>query len=294
MDLHQLQAELQGYADDPTLRQETRLSERSKALALVALIQQVARLQRQQPEFSVLKLQALALQQQLEAVNQRLYQQVRHGIQSGSYRGDALRQLCRQYVENPLTAPETLYFGYDGLDDLLSGVLALEVVPQLTQALEPEMVHYERTPMRAILAMVERIDFASQSVFYDLGSGLGEVAIFVHLLTNVPSKGVEFEASFCRQAQQSAQQLGLSGVTFLPADARTVDYSDGSIFFMFTPFYGSILQTVLTRLEQQAQQRPITLCTFGPCTLTIAKQPWLYSRDGSGDHEFKLAIFHSR
>jgi hypothetical protein len=105
---------------------------------------------------------------------------------------------------------------------------------------------------------------------------------------------VEFEASFCQRAQHTAQQLGVTGATFLHADARTVDYGDGAIFFMFTPFYGAMLQTVLDQLHHQAQQRPITLCTYGPCTLTVAKQAWLHNPDSSGDHEFKLAIFHSR
>lgn len=294
MNLQQLQAELNESINDATLLRESRLGERNKALALVALIQRIAPSQRHQPGFSLLHHQARALQQQLEAVNQQLYQSVRSRIQSGIYRGAALQQLCRQYTEDPSTAPGMLYFGYDGLDDLISGALSVDSTPQPTQALEPEMVHYERTPMRAILAMVQRIHFAPESVFYDLGSGLGEVAIFVHLLTGVPSKGVEFDGRFCQQAQQTAQQFGLTDVTFIHADARALTYSDGTIFFMFTPFYGAIMQTVLMRLEQHARQRPITICTYGPCTLAVAKQSWLHSPDGSGDHEFKLAVFHSK
>jgi hypothetical protein len=74
-------------------------------------------------------------------------------------------------------------------------------------------------------------------------------------------------------------------------DAREADYAGGTVFFMFTPFVGSMLQAVLDRLYREAKRRPIRVCTFGPCTLEVAKQPWLKSMDGNADHEFKLAVF---
>jgi hypothetical protein len=189
--------------------------------------------------------------------------------------------------------PTALYFKPDALDLWVSGLLRLEQGPTSNQLLAPGMIHYERTPARAILALVERAPFTSQTVFYDLGSGLGEVPILVHLLTGVQTKGVEIEVEFCRYAQQQIALLNLADVTILNADARTADYGDGDIFFMFTPFYGAVLQEVLERLQQQSRQRAITLCTYGPCTPVVAQQPWLGLTAGSVNHEFALAIFRS-
>jgi hypothetical protein len=82
-------------------------------------------------------------------------------------------------------------------------------------------------------------------------------------------------------------------VTFVNADAREADYADGTVFFMFTPFKGAILDAVLARLEQEARERPIVVCTYGSCTLYVAEQAWLNSVDDNADHEFKLAVFDS-
>jgi hypothetical protein len=83
----------------------------------------------------------------------------------------------------------------------------------------------------------------------------------------------------------------LTGVEYLNVDARDADYAAGTVFFMFTPFVGSMLQAVLDRLYLESKKRAIRVCTFGPCTLEVAKQPWLKSLDDNAGHEFKLAIF---
>ena len=88
---------------------------------------------------------------------------------------------------------------------------------------------------------------------------------------------------------------GLLQVTALPepVHALTAAYHDGTIFFMFTPFTGQMLHTVLSRLETEGRKRPITLCTYGTITLAVAQQPWLQCLDGTRLHQFKLAVFKS-
>lgn len=295
MDGLQLAQEFERYRSDRTLLAEVHLEQRAQALAHISLMQEVARRQRDWPGWPSLLEAASVLQAQINRVNQALFQSVRYQIQQGDCRGKDLAQLLRRFTATPSVAdPTTRYYQPDGLDHLISGVLALATGPGPQAPLPPGMVHYERTPARAILALVERVPFPPQSVFYDLGSGLGEVPILVHLLTGVQTKGVEIEADFCRFAQQQIANLQLSGVTILNADARTLDYRDGDIIFMFTPFYGTVLQAVLDRLQQQAQQRPLTLCTYGPCTPHVAQQPWLTPFADSLSHEFTLALFRSK
>ena len=55
----------------------------------------------------------------------------------------------------------------------------------------------------------------------------------------------------------------------------------GTLFYLYTPFAGSILRAVLAALAAQARQRPIRVCTFGPCVRTIAQERWLDPEDGA-------------
>jgi SAM-dependent methyltransferase len=156
------------------------------------------------------------------------------------------------------------------------------------------MVFYQPTPAHIVLALVDKANIGSQDVFYDLGSGLGQVCILVNLLTGVKSKGVEFEPAFCDYARQCASRLNVSNVEFINQDARDTDYADGTIFFMYTPFKDKLLDQVLQKLESEAQKHSIRICTFGSCSQTVLRQSWLkcVQQDFAGDHEF--AIFEVR
>ena len=138
------------------------------------------------------------------------------------------------------------------------------------------MVYYQKTPARVVLELVEKSQLTNEDVFFDLGAGLGQTAILVHLLTGLAAHGVEFEPAFCAYAENCARSLHLSDVNFIHADARHADYSEGTIFFMFTPFMGEILQDVLDILIKQSEKRKIKIINFGPCTAQIALQSWLH------------------
>ena len=66
------------------------------------------------------------------------------------------------------------------------------------------MIYYQKTPARIIFELIKRADFQPGDVFYDLGSGFGQVTMLVNLLTSVVSKGVEFEPAYCKYAKSRA------------------------------------------------------------------------------------------
>lgn len=295
MDLQELQAELADYLTDATLLAEVNLWRRAEALDFITFLHDVLRMERQRtPAVQTLHQEAKQLQEQLTAVNMRLFQQVRTAVQSGVLTGAAFRHYLNQFTDYTPNHGDHVYMSYDGLDVLLDGLFQLKTAPAATLATTVEMVHCEETPARVLLDLVDHTPLTSADVFYDLGSGLGQVVLLVHLLTGVRAKGVEIEPAFCTFAQQQAQSLGLTEVAFINSDARTADYSDGTLFFMFTPFRGQLLQSVLDRLQQEAQQRPIRLCTFGSCSPRVADQPWLRPVTPDARHEYKLVIFESR
>ncbi len=293
MELAALQAEFAALQSDPALLLETNLQGREQALDYIRFVGEIAQI-RSDAGVAALHQKTLTLQADLEQINAQLFARIRSKIQAGAYTRQTLRQQFDQFTTYRPGDPGQAHLGYDGLDILLGGLFESEPPPQASQPLSAEMVHYEPTPARAILALIDRLSVGPTDVFYDLGSGLGQIAMTVNLLTGSKTKGVELETNFCTYAQHCAQQLGLANIEFINADAQVADYTDGTVFYLFTPFKGSLLQTVLDRLAQIAQTRPIKVCTFGPCTLAVARQSWLRSLDNNANHEFKLAIFESR
>jgi precorrin-6B methylase 2 len=135
------------------------------------------------------------------------------------------------------------------------------------------------------LELVEAARLTEADIFFDEGSGLGQVAILVHLLRGSAAKGIEIEPAYCGYARACAAELGLSRVEFLEADAREADYSAGTVFFMYTPCEGKMLEDALARLRSQAG-KGARLFTYGPCTAEVARLGWhrLDPRSGVGEN----------
>jgi len=276
--VQEIHADLHRLEQQDTLLVEANFVERVQALDRLALrvlerIENVQYVHGYHKELASLYRRAERLWQRLEAVNAQLFRRLREQLVAGLPTGPLLRQMCDTYVGH--AAPEPTAFDLDDLDVFLNGVLGIDGIPEETKTRHPEMIAYHPTPARVIFALIEHAHFTAADVFYDLGSGLGRVALLVGLLTAAHVKGVEFEPAYCAYAQQRAASLHLRQVTFLNVDARQADYTDGTVFFMYTPFTGRLLQAVLARLHREARHRPITLATYGACTREAARQSWL-------------------
>jgi hypothetical protein len=234
---------------------------------------------------------ARAICAKLEACNFQLYQTIREEIQRGS-RPDSLLQ----YVSKPGRVGDASGLasgeGYDYLDELISGVLRFERPDDLRVELAAEMVAYQPTAARHIFDLLRRAALTNRDVLVDLGSGLGHVPSLAAICTGARCVGIELEAAYIDCARRSAQALNLNNVKFIQQDAREADLSSGTMFYLYTPFRGSILRTVLDSLRREAQGREIRLCTYGPCTPTVAEEPWLVSA-GTPKVD-QIAVFSSR
>ncbi len=237
---------------------------------------------------------AEAVRSGLEAVDEDLLRRLRQDIASGNYTSSELRKRLVMYAGDPSSSVSQPEEGYDHLDALVNGLLLAEVAPEAPSQRDPEMVFYQPTPAKVVLEMVDRAAFRQADVFYDLGSGLGQVSILVHLLSGIRAKGVEVEPSYCEYARRCARRLNLSQVQFLNVDARIADYSDGTVFSLYTPFEGRMLEQVLERLRHESTTRRIRLFTCGPCTLQVTRQKWLERLDPNGDQVNRLASFTTR
>jgi hypothetical protein len=299
MIIHEIQLDIEAIENNAALYEEINFDSRAEAIDEIefniidridGLLLAISQLE----ELSTLKQSAEKLKRQLEEINIHLFRRLRAGIRTGSYTGTALEMLIDEYVGRDFQNNEIQDgVGYDNLDVFINGILLPNPIPAETKDLEPEMVYYQQTPARIILELIKKADLTAQDVFHDLGSGLGHVPILVNLLSGATARGVEFEPAYCAYAQRCAAELNLSRVEFINIDARNADYSDGTVFFMYTPFEGSLLEEVLDKLRGAARGRMIRLFTFGPCTPTVSRQRWIERVDQHGSRIYRLGVFRS-
>ena len=217
-----------------------------------------------------------ALRTRLEAANAEIYQSLRSDIRGGEPR------TLLQWLQDPSTQKESGSplpgLGFDTRDELASGILELREPSESNHRRSREMAPYQPTPVRHILHLIAADVLSQDDILVDLGSGLGHVPLLVSMLTGVRSLGIEVQPDYVASAQESARSLHLSRVGFLSGDARTADLSCGTVFYLYSPFAGSILTEVLRTLRRRSTHRSIKICSLGPCTFTIANETWLTAR----------------
>jgi hypothetical protein len=182
--------------------------------------------------------------------------------------------------------------GYDYLDELIDGIFQFETPDDAGLQREPELVPYQPTPARHIFDLIDRLALTANDVLMDLGSGLGQVPMLASLCTVAQAIGIEMEPGYVESARRSAQALNLCRVTFIQQDARAADLSAGTVFYLYTPFIGTVLRRVLDNLRRETVSRSIRVAAYGPCVPTIAKEPWLEVLETPNTD--RIAMFRSR
>lgn len=209
-----------------------------------------------------------ALMAELESVNRRLFQRIGHDIRHG--KGAETLRAWAASLRRSSTEEE----GYGPLDTLISGVLDFEEPPDALE-LAPEMVFYQPTPAQDIFNFIRQASLTPDDVVMDLGAGLGHVTLLAAICSSARCVGIELQPAYVASARQCAEKLQVRNAQFIAQDVRDVDMSDGTVFYLYTPFTGSILRTVLGMLKREAESRVIRVCTLGPCTDVVASEPWL-------------------
>ncbi len=294
MDFQRFHQELADLLADETLLHESNLLARLEAIAYIRDAGKVLRFTGGDDRLRVLYGEAQQLQERLETLNADLVHRVRAGLQAGHYTPKSLRALLDPFTPYKTGQAGLPGYEYDSLDCLLERTLLAEPAPAESRPRQPGTIRYEATPARIVLEFIDTARFLPEDVFIDIGSGLGLVVVLVHLLTGVKSIGIEYDPAYCAYARARAAEFNLSNVSFLNLDARQADFSQGSVFFMFTPVADAIFDEVLEKLRQQARRRAIRIGSYGTCTLELAKLPWLQIHDPASEHDFKLAFFSSR
>ncbi|NYF50820.1 class I SAM-dependent methyltransferase [Tunturiibacter gelidoferens] len=283
--------------DEPSLLEPDRLRERLAALdRLDAYLPDIpGAVPGAESNDGGLYRRARAVCGRLEAVNCELYEGIRCEIQRGERPETLLRWIDSSSVMDeaagPINGPVS-GMGYDYLDELVSGVFQFEEPGGGDVRREVEMVFYQPTPARHIFRLMGLTALDEADVLVDLGSGLGHVPLLVSACTGAGGIGIELEASYVGCARECAQRLNLNKVRFLEEDARVADLSIGTVFYLYSPFVGTILSDVLDRLRREAATRRIRICTYGPCSSVVADEPWLEA--AAKPETGRIALFRSR
>jgi precorrin-6B methylase 2 len=302
MAAHEILAEIISIEENSALREEANFTGRAEAIDYLEfnVIERIdGLLQNPNPEASMIpqKRHAERIKRQLEEIDERMFLRLRAEIRTAGEVGAMVREMLDKYVgADSGISRQNHEIGYGILDTFMNGLLHFQPIPPETQAREMEMVFFQKTPARIILEMVEKAHLTNEDVFYDLGSGLGQVPILVNLLTGAAAKGIEIEPAYSDYARACAADLNLTRMEFIHADARNVDYSAGTVFFLYTPFEGKILEAVLEKLRCEIRKGS-RLFTFGPCTLEISRKNWLKNIEANGDDigadRHRLGLFES-
>ena len=292
-DLSKLERDLAALERDSTLHSSDNLAARFEALKTLDFLGEAYQIQGGDPHSAVGLRRVRALQGSLGALNQGLFRKLRSGIRSRTVTPGHLRTLLESNCRYRRGDPACMHWGAEAADALAAGLFRSDCVPQPWDGSDVEMIHYESTPVSAVLELVDRVPLTRCDRFVDIGSGLGQVVLLVHLLTGVEAVGLEVVPAYVEQARGEAERLGVEGVSFSEGDARSADLCGGTVYFLFSPFRGQMLKTVLNRLRQEARTRRLTICSFGPCTEQIAGEPWLTMQEAGMNHEFRLAVFNS-
>lgn len=162
-------------------------------------------------------------------------------------------------------------------DAWVDELLGIDPPPPDAPDLPRGAVPYLPCGVDEILALVQEVPVGPDDELVDLGSGLGRVAILVHLLSGARTCGIEIQAALVDRARATCAALGLTAVSFVHANAADCEL-DGSIFFLYAPFGGATLARVIGRLEDVARRRPIIVAAVA---LELPDASWLSARSTS-------------
>jgi hypothetical protein len=163
--------------------------------------------------------------------------------------------------------------------DGLLGIRAFAVEPRLElldllRRFGPASYEYQGTPY-PIIRDVLRWCARAGDVFYDLGAGHGRVVLYGAALSPAHFRGIEIVSERASAAETCRAALDLRNLEISADDARQADFSDGTIFFFFNPFFQDTLSSVGRRLRRLATRRHIRIASVGYSNDYFAARTWL-------------------
>jgi SAM-dependent methyltransferase len=140
-------------------------------------------------------------------------------------------------------------------DHFVEEVLGIAYPPLEEPIAEPELLGYAPSGYDEIVHAFDVTRLAAGDRFLDLGSGTGKAVMLAELLAGARSTGVERTRSLHEMAATASNELGLRDARCLHGDARDALIDDPDVVFMYLPFTGAVLATVMARVMENGRRR---------------------------------------
>lgn len=125
---------------------------------------------------------------------------------------------------------------------------------------EPGQAGHPSTSYGDLVALFDRLALPAGATFADLGCGFGRAGFVAALLfPAVRFIGYELVEERVEAARRAANRLALGHLVFEVADLSRVHPADADVYYVFCSFREDTGRTVLERLREVAQRRPIEL-----------------------------------
>lgn len=179
--------------------------------------------------------------------------QIISGILRGKKLLDYLGQLieCGKYYGNELTYDYLLPLCGQGLDDSWTETPV-------------GGLGYQPTPLEGMVLVIKSLKLSKKDVFYDLGSGRGIFTNLVGLTTKCQVRGIEFSKKRATDSRKLSKLFGVDNVRTINANVLDVDFSDGTVFYMFNPFGHILTNDVADKIRETASDKAKIVTFFGP------------------------------
>ena len=185
---------------------------------------------------------------------EELRAELRSGRSIASPLGRELRRRCSFADER------TLRLG--PADEYFDALIELTDKPPVPEQFAEDKIGYVEASVEAVLRMINAVKLEASDVVCDIGSGLGRIPILVHLLTGLPTCGVELDPQLAARAEQLLQKNALLDVTLVQGSALDVDLSPVTVFSFNLPFDGDLLSQFLARIRPRPGSRPICIYPY--------------------------------
>lgn len=285
--------EITRYSSSGEIRNDTDFLLRKRALESLAIFRQLYRQANNRDELQEVAEQAHALETLINNTTATIIQRYRPYFFGKTASAQELRTLLNRFTAYRSGDSNAVHYAEENLDYFIDAMFGFDLDHLRRPRYDDEMIHLERTPASVVLELLDRVEFSDTSLFMDLGSGVGHVIFLVTLLAGVRVVGLEIESIYYQESLRVMQQLSLPEVEIIHSDVRKVNLERGTVFFLFSPFIGSIMTDVLRKLHAVGNHKPITVCSYGQSTLRIQQEPWLQVEADKMLHPYRLAIFHN-
>jgi predicted RNA methylase len=162
-----------------------------------------------------------------------------------------------------------------------------------------ELVEYHGLGYADIRWIIHALALTDRDVVYDLGAGYGRFVIYGALVSPAKFKGIEIVRERAAHIGSAQGRLRLRNACVVAENAAAADFTDGTKFYLFSPFFTPTLRAVARKLEACAAKRPITVVAIYHAAAYFSRLRWLTKVTASLAKQFDdvpvgLEVFVSR